>query len=224
MIQSIAKYTLQIEKVVLAWTDYEPNFVENVKQLKRLTALKSLQIDCGEESFSSVLRELATAHIPLEYLKLSYFYSDEESVNELEEFKQLKVLDLYNVKGLEIDDILFIVSNLIELTELAQGEIRKDSVNTEYQWFGWNRAMRAKTAETQAFFAGCQIVRRGLVHGTSRRGDRAWREVSFTSWYAPHRSSKCAHRNDGCKQRHLPIAFDVLNSSALFISREQSIK
>lgn len=129
IIQSIAERTPQIEKIALAWPEYEPDFIQNVEQLKRLTSLKSLQIDCGEQSFSSALKELAAAHIPLECLKLSYFSSDEEFINELVEFKQLNVLDLYYVEGLVTEDILYIVSNLSELTELTIGEIRRNPMD-----------------------------------------------------------------------------------------------
>lgn len=78
IIRSIAKYTPRVEKIVLN-NNREVNefdFVENVKHLKRLNALKSLEIDCEHKPFAPVLKELIAANISLEYLQVHDFHSD----------------------------------------------------------------------------------------------------------------------------------------------------
>lgn len=83
IIRSIAKHTPRVEKVILN-NNKEVNefdFVENVKHLKRLNELKTLEIDCEHKPFAPVLRELIATNIHLEYLQLHNFYSDAEIVN-----------------------------------------------------------------------------------------------------------------------------------------------
>lgn len=117
VIHSIAKYTPQIEKIALR--SHSRDFIEYSKYLKQLTALTSLQINFGGELHSSVLTELADAHIPLECLRLNFFQSDRELVEGITKLKQLKILELTQCVEMKLSHILTIASELCELTEIV---------------------------------------------------------------------------------------------------------
>lgn len=119
IIRAIVSHIPQIEKIKVGNNRGNvSDFVETAKQLKRLTALKLLYIDCDEEYITPVLKELAAARVPLEHLQLGNFYSDAEFVNEMSKWKQLKMFGLEYADFLELADVLTILRNLSELTEL----------------------------------------------------------------------------------------------------------
>lgn len=116
IIPILAECAPEIKKIVLKNISGLGNgFVENAKQLNRLTALKTLRIDCGGVTATPILKELAS---DVECLELDNFRSDSEFATELSGLKQLKKLSLFPRENLEVSDISMILSCLNELTEL----------------------------------------------------------------------------------------------------------
>lgn len=115
VIQSFVENTPLIEHIKIR----VPSFPENTEHLEYLTALKTLRINCDGASFAPQLKELAAAHISLECLDLTNCRSNRELVNELLDWKQLQKLGLeFDEWNIKFSDILTIVRNLGELTEL----------------------------------------------------------------------------------------------------------
>lgn len=120
IIQSIVQHTPGVEKIsLLINSENKSDFIESAKQFKRLTALKSLNIGCFDESFSPVLNELAAAHIPLEHLHLFDLLPDAQLLNEMAKWSQLREFGLEFVRNLPIGNVLRIVCGLSELTKLS---------------------------------------------------------------------------------------------------------
>lgn len=120
----IAKCTPQVEKLKFTpVSGFMRDFVGNAEHLKRLTALKSLEIKCSSFSLGLVLGE------SLESLDLERFRADREFVTELSKWKQLTRLgQVYcSYQDMKLSDILMIVRNLSELTELKLIYVR-DSI------------------------------------------------------------------------------------------------
>lgn len=95
--QSIANHTPQIERVTFLFNGSlmgHGQASEYAADLKRLTALKSLKIEC-KAWLLPLITELAAAHIPLEHLALwNCKLSGSGIVNEIAELSQLKKLEL----------------------------------------------------------------------------------------------------------------------------------
>lgn len=126
IIQSIGKYVPQIETLDL-YIHYRlanglfadsSDFIVNAEYLNRLSALKSLEINCQFESFSSVMSELVRAGISLESLRLLSLTVDRELIDGIIEMKKLKVIKMTSCRNLESSDVIKIVKNLSEITNL----------------------------------------------------------------------------------------------------------
>lgn len=92
-----------------------------MKYYKQLTALKSLYVDCGGERFSSVMEALAAAHIPSESLGLELFHMESKLITGISQCTQSNVLELSDKLEesiMALSDVLVIVSNLTELSEV----------------------------------------------------------------------------------------------------------
>lgn len=115
---TIVKHSPQIEKLsfIFGCVFRAIEFIENAKCLKHLIALKSLHIDCQDQSFTPVIKELTEAGIMLESLRLERFISDREFIDEIAALKSLKELRLCN--PLQPVDALAIIKKLNELTHL----------------------------------------------------------------------------------------------------------
>lgn len=118
MIRYIVQCCPHIGKLRFDGNCQPENFIENAKLLKRATALKLLSIRCAKKPFSPVLSELVAARISLECLQLHTFTSDQALVDGILAMKELKTLELSEGKYMKMDDILIIISNLNELTNL----------------------------------------------------------------------------------------------------------
>lgn len=118
IIESIANFNPELEKFELKDARWTENFSRNAEHLKRLTSLKSLELDCEGKSMTSLLRKLAAARIPLECLRLDCFNVDQGFFNSIVEWKQLRILELHTFLDWKLSDVLTIVSNLTELIEL----------------------------------------------------------------------------------------------------------
>lgn len=115
----IAQNTKQIEKITLK--NYDGDCVENAKQLKELTALEWLDIDCRKNSFSPVIGALAASSIPLKlkFLKLTHFTEDSALFNEISKLKKLKTLVLFfSQNEIKLADVVSMVERLSELSDL----------------------------------------------------------------------------------------------------------
>lgn len=121
--KSVVQYTPRIEKLTLANNDDDGAFVENASHLKKLTALKELQIDCHYEPFSSVINHLAEANVPLESLRLLAFVADQELFNGISKFKNLKTLKLFYGNNMKISDVLGMVRCLSNLSDLRVNDV-----------------------------------------------------------------------------------------------------
>lgn len=119
-IPSIVQCCPQIVK--LKYVSFELlDFIENAKQLARLTALKSLHLYCGGYPIAPAIHELVVARIRLDCLQLHSFISSEELMNgilQLNELNGLKELEIAAGESVELKDILKIVNRLNELTTL----------------------------------------------------------------------------------------------------------
>lgn len=81
LLRSIALNCLKIDTIEIIpdghWHAYDLDLIENAKQLKRSTTLKSLSL-FEANLFSLVLNKLNAAHIPWECLELSCFKSGQK--------------------------------------------------------------------------------------------------------------------------------------------------
>lgn len=121
IIPSIVQYVPHIEKMTYMHNIFSTDFFENVKHLKHLTSLKSLEIDFDLKSIASFVNELAETDIPLKRLSLWNFRADNELVHALSKFKKVKFLSLIgpcDFMAYELEEILM---NMPELIELSTG-------------------------------------------------------------------------------------------------------
>lgn len=121
LVQSIAQYTPDIELISIKKSSVVilGNYVHNTEPWRQLTKLKSLHWYCEGTSFSPILKEIVASQIPLECFQLSSFRSDAEFVRGIVELKRLKKIKFVSAMKMALSDILEIVSNLCELTELT---------------------------------------------------------------------------------------------------------
>lgn len=119
IIQSITRYAPRIEKITICFVGKTHDFAQNLKHLKSLTLLKSLDLGCAGERISSVINELAAANIPLETLKIMRSVSDDELTKAIANLRRLKELRLERNTNMKASDVLMIAKNLDELTELS---------------------------------------------------------------------------------------------------------
>lgn len=117
--ESVAKYAPQIEKFSMRSYD-RLDFVKSAVHFKKLTALKWLEIYCGNELISPVINELAAAHVPLKCLILSEFIASRKLFNGISQLKQLETLQFFNGTNvhLHIRGIVQMVGCLTKLSDL----------------------------------------------------------------------------------------------------------
>lgn len=119
LFETMAQYTPHMEKLRLCCyfpTEFN-NFIEKAKNLKHLTALKSLDIDCQGDPFSVVISELVAANIPLESLTMSNFIVDQELVIGVSRLTRLRKLE-FEGSEIKMSYVLEIVKHLPEIIEL----------------------------------------------------------------------------------------------------------
>lgn len=119
IIPSITRYAPRIEKITICFVETSHDFARNLKHLKSLTLLNSLDLGCAGERISPVINELAAANIPLETLKIMRSVSDDELVMAIANLRRLKKLRLERNTNMKAFDVLMIAKNLDELTELS---------------------------------------------------------------------------------------------------------
>lgn len=117
-IPPMVQYIPHIEELSFMHNIFTNDFIENVKQLRHLRALKSLQIDFDLMSISSFIDELAAGDMPLESLKIWNFTADKELVNGISRLKKLQRLDLVGPCNFSKSDLEEMVMNLPELCHL----------------------------------------------------------------------------------------------------------
>lgn len=148
-IRYIVQCCLQIKKLRFTRDlNSSSDLIENAKLLKRSTNLKSLCIYFANKPFSPVLSELVAAHISLECLHLNCFSSDQALVDGISAMKELKTLELSHGINVKMEDILMIVSNLNELTnlKLIVGSLSKENLlhivrnAPKLRFFGYERS------------------------------------------------------------------------------------
>lgn len=117
-IPPMVQYIPNIEELLYMHNIFTNDFFENVKHLKHLRALKSLQIDFDSMSISSFINELAAGEVPLESLKIWNFKADKELVNGISKLKKLRQLELVGRSDFNESELEEIVMNLPELRHL----------------------------------------------------------------------------------------------------------
>lgn len=122
VIQSIAKYTPEIEKMSFKINRDPYGVAEYGKCFKHLTTLKSLKIKTSHEAYAAgttplkqIISELAAAHIPLEQLSLSVFELDIDLVDGITKLQTLKELEFNCALKMTWYDVMDIISNLSRL-------------------------------------------------------------------------------------------------------------
>lgn len=119
IIPSIVEYNRQVEEFTFTGNVLSPDFHEKAEQLIHLTALKALSLYGRRMHVAPVVCKLAQKHYPLEYLSLCVWNMDRHLVKSTGDLKTLKVLCLRHGPSVTASDIVGIVSNLPELTELG---------------------------------------------------------------------------------------------------------
>lgn len=122
VIQSIAKFTPEIEELSFKINRDSYGVAEYGKCFKQLTALKSLKIKTSHDAYAAgttplkqIISELAAAHIPLERLSLSLFELDRELIDDIIKLRTLNELEFNCVLKMTMYDVLVIIKNLGKL-------------------------------------------------------------------------------------------------------------
>lgn len=122
IIPSIVQHIPRVEELVFIQNVFTDDFYANTEHLMQLTALKRLAIGGGSAispiPISSFISKLVAARCPLESLSLWNVASDVELISRTIELKTLKTLKLIHPSHISKSDIITIISNLPELTEL----------------------------------------------------------------------------------------------------------
>lgn len=119
VIQPIVQYVPRIKTIRFTSNVFTRDFFANVRNLQNLTALKSLKIDGFNRSISSIIREIAAARIPLEYLLLWMIDFDKELAVGIAELRKLKQLVFIGACNMKLDHIVEAITSLGELTALT---------------------------------------------------------------------------------------------------------
>lgn len=119
IIPSIVEYNRQVEEFTFTGNVLSTDFHEKAEQLIQLPALKALSLYGRRMHVAPVVCKLARKQYPLEYLSLCVWNLDRHLVKSIGDLKTLKVLCLRHGPSVTASDIVGIVSNLPELTEIG---------------------------------------------------------------------------------------------------------